>query len=100
MSKKYDIQYTNKFKKQYSKMKKQEHFKKSEFQKVIEILSNNQLLPPKYRNHLLEPKSNRRMGMPCSARYTIRISKIWRWVNINAFNDRHTFKFILNLNFN
>lgn len=67
MNKKYDIQYTNKFKKQYSKIKRQTHFKKSEFEKVIEILSNNQLLPPKYRNHLLEPKSNRCMGMPCSA---------------------------------
>lgn len=76
MNKKYDIQYTNKFKKQYSKVKKQKHFKKSEFEKVIEILSNNQLLPPKYRNHLLEPKSNRCMGMSCSTRYIIRISKI------------------------
>ena len=31
---KYDIQYTNKFKKQYNKLLKNPHFKKSEFEKV------------------------------------------------------------------
>lgn len=62
-SKKYDIQYTNKFKKQYIKIKKQQHFKQTELEKVIEILSNNELLPEKYRNHLLNPKSERSMGM-------------------------------------
>lgn len=63
-SKKYDIQYTNKFKKQYAKIKKQQHFKQTEFEKVIELLSNNEILPAKYRNHLLNPKSERCMGMP------------------------------------
>lgn len=63
-SKKYDIQYTNKFKKQYTKIKKQQYFKQSEFEKVIDILSNNELLPTKYNNHLLNPKSERSMGMP------------------------------------
>lgn len=63
-SKKYDIQYTNKFKKQYTKIKKQQHFKESEFEKVIGILSNNELLPIKYNNHLLNPKSERSVGMP------------------------------------
>ena len=34
---------------------------------VINILASNQLLPAKYRNHLLEPKSNRNMGMSYTA---------------------------------
>ena len=75
-NRKYDIQYTNKFKKQYNKLLKNSNFKKSEFEKVIEYLSNNELLPPKYRNHLLNPKSERSMGMPCTTRHIIRISKV------------------------
>lgn len=75
-NKKYDIQYTNKFKKQYNKLLKNQNFRKSEFEKVIECLSNNELLPTKYRNHLLNPKSIRCMGMSCTTRYTVRISKV------------------------
>lgn len=40
MNKKYDIQYTNKLKKQYSKVKKQKHFKKSELLLTIGTHSN------------------------------------------------------------
>ena len=65
-NKKYDIQYTNKFKKQYKKMLKNPHFKKEEFEKVLGYLINDELLPEKYRNHLLNPKSERSMGMSCS----------------------------------
>ena len=61
---KYDIQYTNKFKKQYNKLLKNPNFKKEEMQKVLEYLANNKPLPEKYRNHLLVPKSERNMGMP------------------------------------
>ena len=42
---------------------------------VIHILVSNDILPSKYRNHLLEPKKKRNMGMSCTARYIIRISK-------------------------
>lgn len=63
MSKKYDVVFTNKFKKNYEKMKQQKRFKKEEFEKVIEVLSNNELLSEKYKNHLLNPKSKRYMGM-------------------------------------
>ena len=73
--KKYDIQYTNKFKKQYNKLLKNPNFKKAEFEKVLEYLSNNELLPEKYRNHLLTPKSERSMGVSCSTRHIARISK-------------------------
>lgn len=62
-SKKYEIQYTNKFKKQYTKLSQNPYFKKSEFEKVIDLLINNEILPAKYRNHLLNPKSERCMGM-------------------------------------
>ena len=38
MSKKYDIVFTNKFKKNYAKMKQQANFKNEEFERVIELL--------------------------------------------------------------
>lgn len=60
----YEIKFTNTFKKQYRKVRNMPEFKQSEFNKVIEFLSTNQLLPAKYNNHLLIPKSNRYMGMP------------------------------------
>ncbi len=50
MNKRYDIVFTNKFKKNYIKMKQQTNFKNEEFEKVIEILSSNELLPSKYNN--------------------------------------------------
>lgn len=74
-NKKYDIQYTNKFKKQYSKLLKNQNFKKKELEKVLEYLANNEQLPEKYRNHLLSPKSERNMGMSCTTRCIIRVSK-------------------------
>ena len=60
---KYAIIRTNKFVKQYAKILKQKDFKETEFIKVLNVLSNNDLLPPKYKNHLLIPKSKRYMGM-------------------------------------
>ena len=74
-NKKYDIQYTNKFKKQYSKLLRNQNFKKAKLEKVLEYLANNEPLPEKYRNHLLEPKSERSMGMSRTTRYITRISK-------------------------
>ena len=44
MKEKYDIQYTNKFKKQYSKLLKNSYFKKAEFEKVLAYLINNEPL--------------------------------------------------------
>ena len=73
--KKYDIQYTNKFKKQYSKLLKNPNFKKTELEKVLEYLINNKQLPEKYRNHMLTPKSERNMGMSYSTRCITGISK-------------------------
>ncbi len=60
---KYKIERTNKFTKQYAKMLKQNNFKEDEFIKVLGLLVNNEVLPPKYTNHLLNPKSKRYMGM-------------------------------------
>ena len=74
--KKYYIQYTNKFKKQYKRMLKNYNFKKEELEKVFEYLINNEKMPEKYRNQLLTPKSERDMGMPYSTRCITRISKI------------------------
>ena len=64
---KYKIQRTNKFIKQYAKILKQKHFKEEDFIKVLQMLIDDRILPIKYRNHLLEPKSKRNMGMPYSA---------------------------------
>lgn len=71
----YDIQYTNKFKKQYKKLLKNSNFKKEELEKVLEYLSTRETLPAKYCNHLLSPKSERCMGMSCATRCIVRISK-------------------------
>lgn len=87
-NKKYDIQYTNKFKKQYNKLLKNPNFKKEAFETVFEYLSNGEQLPEKYRNHLLIPKSERNMGMSCSTRCIIRISKIKRQFNNYTINYR------------
>ena len=61
---KYEIKRTNKFTKQYAKVIKQKEFKEDEFIKVLLMLSNNEILPAKYKNHLLNPKNNRNLGMP------------------------------------
>ena len=63
---KYKIERTNKFIKQYEKILKQNEFKEEEFIKVLKMLSNDELLPTKYRNHLLSPKIKRYLGMSYS----------------------------------
>lgn len=73
--KQYDIKLTNKFKKQLKKVKQQQNFNYKALEEVINFLSTNKLLPAKYKNHLLEPKKNRNMGVSCTARYIVRISK-------------------------
>lgn len=60
---KYKIQRTNKFKKDYKKMQSRNNFSEIEFTKVVNLLSNGEQLPEKYCNHLLEPKSQRSLGM-------------------------------------
>lgn len=73
IDKKYKVQFTNVFKKQYKKIKNNPNFKQEEFNIVIKHLTNNERLPEKYKNHLLNPKSNRNLGMPYTKRYIIRI---------------------------
>lgn len=63
---KYKIERTNRFIKQYAKLLKQDNFKEKEFIEVLKLLASNEPLPSKYRNHLLEPKSKRYMGMSCT----------------------------------
>ena len=70
---KYKIERTNKFTKQYTKILKQNEFKEEEFISVLKMLSNDEVLPKKYKNRLskacsciqfvINPKSNRNMGM-------------------------------------
>lgn len=49
-------------------MRSRNNFDENEFKIVIELLSNGELLPEKYCNHLLEPKSNRSLGMSYKTR--------------------------------
>ncbi len=63
MTIKYKIQMTNKFKKDYKKVKSKNNFSEEEFVNVITMLANDYVLPDKYCNHILEPKSKRHMGM-------------------------------------
>lgn len=60
---KYRIEKTNKFKKEYKKMKTRNNFDEKEFIKVVDLLAKGEPLPEKYCNHLLEPKSERILGM-------------------------------------
>ena len=60
---KYKIERTNKFVKQYARILKQKEFKEEEFINVVSILSNNEILPTKYKNHLLNPKNKRYLGV-------------------------------------
>ena len=53
---KYKIEYTTRFKKSYKKMIKQ-GYKSKDFVEVLEMLAKDKILPEKYKNHLLEPKS-------------------------------------------
>ncbi len=70
---KYYIKLTNNFKKSLDKMRKQKNFDENALNTVIELLANDEILPDKYRNHLLEPKSKRFMGMPYKARLVINL---------------------------
>ena len=60
----YRIEKTNRFKKDYKKVKSRNNFDEKEFIRVVTMLANGEILPEKYCNHLLEPKSERNMGMP------------------------------------
>ena len=90
----YRITYTNVFKKQYAKIKNNPYFKHEEFSKVLAILSSNQVLPAKYKNHLLSPKSNRCMGMSLTKWYTFGIRKTRQRVDIVIAWYRFSFKFV------
>ncbi len=66
MNKHFEIKLTTRFKKQLKTVRKQPNFNYNELDKVINLLSNNELLPEKYNNHLLNPKSKRYMGVSCT----------------------------------
>ena len=69
------IKRTNKSKKQYAKMLKQNNFKEEEFIEVLKLLTNNEVLPSKNNNHLLNPKSNRYMRMSYRTGHIARIQE-------------------------
>ncbi len=66
MKKQFEVLLTTKFKKQLKAIRKRPNFNYNELDKVINMLSNDEILPEKYQNHLLKPKSKRNMGMSCT----------------------------------
>ena len=70
---KYEIKRTNQFKKDLKMVMKRETFDVEILNNVVEMLANDIELPEKYKNHLLEPKSKRIMGMPFETELAIRI---------------------------
>lgn len=60
---KYGVRLTNKFKKEFENMKKRKEFDNDEFEFVVDVLRKGEQLPAKYKNHILEPKSERNLGM-------------------------------------
>ena len=75
MKTKYIIQKTNRFKKDYKKMRSRNNFDEGAFIKVVSMLANDEVLPEKYCNHLLEPKSERNMGMSYKTRLVANVCK-------------------------
>lgn len=59
---KYEIKITSKFKKDLKTIRKR-NFDINLLNEVVLMLANDIALPEKYNNHLLEPKSERCMGM-------------------------------------
>ena len=62
-NKSYEVKLTNTFKKQYSRIKRNQNFKQEEFINLLKLLIENENLPSKYKNHPLNPKSKRHLGM-------------------------------------
>ena len=60
---KYEIKATNQFKKDLKMVMKRREFDAEILNDVVEMLANDVELPAKYKNHLLEPKSKRLVGM-------------------------------------
>ena len=64
MKSKYEIKITSRFKKDLKIVRKRKYFDADLLNEVVEKLANDVQLDPKYKNHLLEPKSKRTVGMP------------------------------------
>ena len=67
MRNKYEIKITSRFKKDLKVVRKRKYFDADLLNEVVEKLANDVQLDPKYKNHLLEPKSKRYMGMSFKA---------------------------------
>ncbi len=89
--KQFEIKLTNKFKKQLKRLQKQKNFNYDALDEVINTLASNKFLSAKYRNHLLEPKKNRNMGMSCATRCVISLSKNRRFAYIGFTKHRFSF---------
>ena len=85
---------TSRFKKDYKKMSTRNNFDEKSFKKVVGMLADNIVLPEKYCNHLLEPKSNRIMGMSYKTRLASDIYKKRRETCFGINTYMNTFRFI------
>lgn len=91
---KYRVVTTNKFKKDYKKMKSRNNFDEEAFITVVTLLANGENLPSKYCNHLLEPKSQRNMGMPYKTRLAFGIYEKQWCISFNINQNRDSFRFV------
>ena len=69
---KYEIKMTSKFKKDL-KMIRKRNLDIDLLNEVVVMLANDIILPEKYNNHLLEPKSERIMGVSYKTGLAIRV---------------------------
>lgn len=88
------IETTSRFRKDYKRMSSRNDFDATAFEKVIQLLLNNELLPEKYCNHLLEPKGNRTVGMPHKTKLATNLYKRRRKIDFIINKNRKSFRFI------
>ena len=69
----YDIVATNGFMKQLNRIIFKQHRSEADLVELVFLLANNMDIPNKYKNHLLEPKSQRLMGMSHKAGLVVNI---------------------------
>jgi len=70
---KFEIKRTGQFKKDLKTLMRREVFDAKLLNDVVEMLANDIELPEKFKNHLLEPKNKRTMGMSFKTKLVVGI---------------------------
>ena len=75
-------------------MKSRTNFDEEAFIKVVSMLANDEVLPERYCNHLLEPKTERNLGMSYKARLVVNVYKKQGCISININKNWDSFGLI------